>query len=555
MGKTTAQNVGYSLQIRPNGKAAFIASSMMVSDGPIVNDNAWHHIAAVVDRKAGKASLYVDGVLASSQPTPPVVTNNANLVIGGLAATLDQVAVWDRALLAEDVAALYASPAAVKLPVSLTQRGEDILASTWRAVVPTGLEGQYQIDLHAFDLRGNRKLNPDVWRGVIDTAAPRVSLTARPTGAERTDNKGVRRVERGYVCIAEDRALDDTSLVCSNKPSTVQFSRSFANDAALQALFPDLSQRTGLSAAYFLWEPATLPAATVRACDIYNHCTTANAQTTSASGQAMQAMRPDAAAAALPLAVVLSPANERVVTATGALTVELAAESAQPLKQIVLKLDGTTVQTISFEQAEEITQIDRQVSLPGVAEGEHTLVALATDWVGNTQATTFPVTFSLDRAAPQVTLDATARDAGDTYQLGSGMMRFDGTASDTIGLATVQVRVGDGPFADVEFAPDGTWQTAQWLGFAPEGQEYVIGVRAVDLAGRVTEIERTVKIDIAPVPLIGGAAPTTAISSGPAVQTTATTARFVFGGADDTTSADTLAFECRRGRCYLRGLC
>ncbi len=64
MGKTNAQNVGYSLQIRPNGKAAFIASSMIVSDGPIVNDNAWHHIAAVVDRKAGKASLYVDGVLA-----------------------------------------------------------------------------------------------------------------------------------------------------------------------------------------------------------------------------------------------------------------------------------------------------------------------------------------------------------------------------------------------------------------------------------------------------------------------------------------------------------
>ncbi len=198
-------------------------------------------------------------------------------------------------------------------------------------------------------MRGNRNLNPGVWRGVIDTAAPRVSLTARPTGAERTDNKGVRRVERGYVCIAEDRALDDTSLVCSNKPSSVQFSRSFANDAALQALFPDLSQRTGLSAAYFLWEPATLPAATVEACDIYNHCTTANAQTTSASGQAMQAMRPDAAAAALPLAVVLSPANERVVTATGALTVELAAESAQPLKQIVLKLDGATVQTISFD--------------------------------------------------------------------------------------------------------------------------------------------------------------------------------------------------------------
>ncbi len=317
--KANAQSVGYGLQLRSNGAAALTASSMTLSGGGDLRDNMWHHIVAVVDRKNATALLYVDGALRASQPTPPAVANSADLVVGGIAGTLDQVAVWNRALLAQDVAALYASPAAVKLNAPLTQRGAGVTGTTWRATVPTGLEGQYQIDLLAVDLLGNRRLNANVWRGVIDTTAPRVTLTARTTGAQYTDAAGVRRVQRGYACVAEERYLNDASVVCSNKPSGVQFSRAFSDDLALQALFPDLVQRTALSASYFLWEPVTLPAATARACDVYTHCTTTPAQ--AGSGAAQQAMRLDVTTAGLPQAVVVSPANERVVTTTGKLVV------------------------------------------------------------------------------------------------------------------------------------------------------------------------------------------------------------------------------------------
>jgi len=43
--------------------------------------------------------------------------------------------------------------------------------------VPAGLEDEYQIDLRATDMLGNVRLTSKVWRGVIDTQAPRVVIT------------------------------------------------------------------------------------------------------------------------------------------------------------------------------------------------------------------------------------------------------------------------------------------------------------------------------------------------------------------------------------------
>ena len=98
--------------------------------GPTINDfervqcdcvavDAWTHVVAVVDRFAGTMVMYVNGVqvdeLAIEEPIPRGATT---LYLGRwpspgryLTGDLDDVALWSRALVAEEVAQLYAAPA------------------------------------------------------------------------------------------------------------------------------------------------------------------------------------------------------------------------------------------------------------------------------------------------------------------------------------------------------------------------------------------------------------------------------------------------------------
>src|SRR5215217_2906022 len=106
----------------------------------------------------------------------------------------------------------------------------------------------------------------------------------------------------------------------------------------------------------------------------------------------------------------------------------------------------------------------------GVRHHEHTSRSpcrFTLDWEGTRKplcsrrwATVYPATFTLDTQPPSVAIDASTLTISDTYQLGSGILRFHGTASDTAGLATVQVRVGDQPFSDATLDGAGGWYTA-----------------------------------------------------------------------------------------------
>src|SRR4029079_7236132 len=98
----------------------------------------------------------------------------------------------------------------------------------------------------------------------------------------------------------------------------------------------------------------------------------------------------------------------------------------------------------------------RTVSVTPNGEGKHTLVATASDWAGKTQTTLFPVTFSLDRQPPTATIETSVLTVNDTYQIGSGILRFHGAANDSLCLATVQLRVGNQPFVDTAYG-GGEW--------------------------------------------------------------------------------------------------
>jgi hypothetical protein len=191
------------------------------------------------------------------------------------------------------------------------------------------------------------------------------------------------------------------------------------------------------------------------------------------------------------------------------------------------------VQTLEFAQDDAVKQLQRTVSIAVAEEGPHTLVAEATDWAGGTQPLLFPIAFTLDTAPPAVTIDPGVLTSADTWQPQSGMLRFNGAASDNVGLVAVQVRVDGGEFVDATFA-DGTWQTALYVP-DPEGRTLNVTVRATDRAGRTTEITQPIATDLS-----APDAPDTAITGGPADPDSASFAGFTFVG-----SAGTAVFECK----------
>src|SRR5262249_3595959 len=150
----------------------------------------------------------------------------------------------------------------------------------------------------------------------------------------------------------------------------------------------------------------------------------------------------------------------------------------------------TVASTLSFAQTDAVTRTLRTVSVAIPTEGQHTLVARASDWAGATQTTVYPVVFTLDRQAPSITTDASALTLDDTWQSCSGVLRFNGSAADSVGLAAVQIREGSGAFADASFGA-GSWHTALLVP-DPEGRTLSITVRAIDRAGRITQITQSI---------------------------------------------------------------
>ena len=469
------------------------------------------------------------------------------LTLGGVISDTDSIAGIDKLEIAftpvEQVAALPAGltseQAEAQLnrtwtPVTLAQRGAGVATTTWSAAIPAGLENVYQIDLRGTDMLGNVAISAGLWRGAIDTLNPRVVMTATATGVtyiNPADDTQLHEVR--FVCAAQDRNLAEATFVCPGQ-GLVEPVRSFDHYPSLQALFPDLTIRSGLALSYTLWTATNTPAATVRACDSYGRCAQATTPETVTAAADLQVSSLQAAQApGAPLAMIVNPTAGSFVAAGDNLAVTVAAEAGAGLKEVTIKLDNTVVQTLSFAASPVVTRSVRTVNVPVATEGAHTLVAQTTDWANATQTTLFPVTFTLDQNPPALTIDASPLTLEDTWQAGSGILRFNGVASDSVGLAAVQIREGNNRFTDATFG-NGAWRVALPV-LDPEGRSLNITVRAIDRAGRITTLTQPIATDLS-----AADAPDTSISSGPADPSNVNTAQFVFSG-----STTAVVFECQ----------
>jgi len=415
----------------------------------------------------------------------------------------------------------------VWLPAVLGSPGST--ASSWSAHVPDDVEGLFQVDLRATDELGNVSVVRRVWSGIVDTRAPRVSLTAQATGQLFKAQKQIT-----FTCSAEDLFLKSSSVVCPGSSRLVsEFLRSPQSLLdAFQLRFPDQPLLVRRSASGSTKIRKTAATQSASACDVFENCTTFEAQVAAAGVVTQGAPRVRRAgvevqaAAVAHSAVVLEPAAGEHVAVDGSVDVVVSAESAAGLKSVEVLLDGVPVVSRGFVAGDRVL-FDDTVRLSLASGGLHSVQVRQTDWADVTVASDV-VGFFADVTSPVVTLDTTDLGLDRTWAVGTDVYRFSGTVSDDGTVASVQVSVNDVPWTEAAFGA-GVWNTALQVPGA-DGSTLSVRVRAFDRAGRSTVIGGSTQVDLLPDQVVPYVRPDTTVVSGPVSPLAAATAEFVFGG-------------------------
>ena len=178
---------------------------------------------------------------------------------------------------------------------------------------------------------------------------------------------------------------------------------------------------------------------------------TLSAVATDAAGNTATASVPVTMDTTPPAVSVTAPASGSYVNG-GVITVSATATDSAGVTGVQFKLDGVNLGAV-------VTGVGPAYSVSwnsaGVANGPHTLSAVATDAAGNTATASVPVT--MDTTPPAVSVTA---PASGSYVNG-GVITVSATATDSVGVTGVQFLL-DG-------AALGLWPPAQDLPTAPPG--------------------------------------------------------------------------------------
>ncbi|MEM7800159.1 MAG: LamG-like jellyroll fold domain-containing protein, partial [Chloroflexota bacterium] len=306
-------------------------SSVTILDSTVaVTDNQWHHVVAIYDGSEKK--FYIDGSLAGSQAVigslpdgdkPLVIGANYEVfdisVADALNGGLDEVAIFDRALTEDEILELYT----YETWQAVTLDAPNSFYSTWSASLPSGLEGLYKIGLRAVDSGGNLQVNPDAWTGPIDLRGPRLNLVHKYL------SNGFNQV----YCGATDLNMSDDGWSCeAGDPvaETLQGSDWYVD------FFSPATRTYGLESSSATIQTSDT-STTFTACDLHGNCTTETVDVT---------QDPEGIA-------VLSPINGGQLENYEPVEISGVAWSDQFLRQISVRVNGTTIDNILYSYSSQ----------------------------------------------------------------------------------------------------------------------------------------------------------------------------------------------------------
>lgn len=194
------------------------------------------------------------------------------------------------------------------------------------------------------------------------------------------------------------------------------------------------------------------------------------------------AAKPARAAAKPPTVAITSPTAG--ATVSGTVAVSGTASDDVGLSSVRVAVDGGAPVAVTGTGSWTWTW-----ATSGLANGSHVLTASATDTSGLTASTSVTVSVAnptADTTAPSVAITAPA--SGSTL---SGTAMVAGTASDTSGVASVEVAIDGGPWAMASGTSSWSWS---WATATAANGSHTITTRARDGAGNTSTATRSVSV-------------------------------------------------------------
>ena len=352
--------------------------------------NTWSHVAATYD--GSTISLYINGeVVASTAYSGAICQNNHPIRIGGasdnydeLAGQLDEVYIVSRALTAAEIvlladvgdsgeAGLRATPSSTLegWQSAILNQASGSRLTGWQHTLPDNVEGFYELDSRTTDEVGNMSQSNTGWRGIIDTKAPRVTISGHFVG-------GGSAAQTEYSITFTDLFLDETSFnhPC-NSNDVITFSRTDPITSTIQATATCrvLGHQTNTVEA--------------QACDMAGHCTT----------EQLTLSNPVNVAGV----VILSPTQQ---VPTGTIPIGGGAFAPNGISAVSVLVNGVQVGADSFDGV--ITDTLWSVDWTATATGTFTVTAVLTDSLNNIVTNTATIQVETAAIAPYVTAAPTA---------------------------------------------------------------------------------------------------------------------------------------------------
>ncbi|WP_245899600.1 LamG-like jellyroll fold domain-containing protein, partial [Nonomuraea indica] len=186
------------LQVTATGKlsASFHQTSTPIVSGATVKDGQWHHV--VLTAGGDVQTLYVDGQVAGTLTAPLDLDGLQDLDIGGggLSASIDEVAVYDRPLSAAEVARHYAARATA--PHQLTK----ITLPSGRVWATNTYDSSTErIKTHTDEDGGTWQLGAPIFNHAVGTA------TIEVTDPNSKKTTAVHDIWRGYRLMSQTDQL------------------------------------------------------------------------------------------------------------------------------------------------------------------------------------------------------------------------------------------------------------------------------------------------------------------------------------------------------------
>ncbi|MCA0350423.1 MAG: hypothetical protein LCH85_00375 [Chloroflexi bacterium] len=359
-----SSNTRYNWQVASDYRSIRLFNGSTTSSiSATITPNQWQHVALV--QTGSEWTAYLNGTNLGSVEQSFGTASNLPLQIGSAKPNsgffngqLDEVQIYQRALSAREIYGLAQSEHAgvnqaqiwleayhfdgspsseIWQSAPIQAQGTDL--ATWSYNPPAASEGFYQLHVRGNDAFANTNDERIIWRGSIDTQAPRVSINATQGGSGANSYTD-------YVISAEDLFIDENSLLspCAGSPISYGY---YPNPARINRL--SVSCRVnGHSQSVVI----------AKACDYAGHCSTSSVDplptptptaTAIPSSTPIASATPTASATAIPSATP-SATTVPSVTATGvpsATPTAIATTTATASATAIASLTATATATLT----------------------------------------------------------------------------------------------------------------------------------------------------------------------------------------------------------------